>query len=41
MTEQSLLGHSSLEMVRHYTQIAVIDISRAYHKASPANDRGL
>jgi integrase/recombinase XerD len=37
-TLQSLLGHSFLEMVRHYAQIAEIDIPQAHHKTSPADN---
>jgi len=37
-TLQALLGHGSLEMVRHYSQIAEVDIAQAHHKASPADN---
>jgi len=40
-TLQSLLGHGSLDMVRHYAQIADIDVEQAHRKASPADNMHL
>jgi integrase/recombinase XerD len=40
-TLQALLGHSSLDMVRHYAQIAEMDVERAHRKASPVDNMRL
>ena len=37
-TLQRMLGHSSLEMTRHYCQVADIDVKRAHITASPADN---
>lgn len=37
-TLQSLLGHNSLDMVRHYAKIAEIDVENAHRRASPADN---
>lgn len=37
-TLQSMLGHSSLDMVRYYAQIAQVDVEQAHRKASPADN---
>jgi len=37
-TLQALLGHASLDMVRHYVRIAELDIENAHRKASPVDN---
>lgn len=40
-TLQSLLGHGLLNMVRHYAQIAEVDMQQVHRKDSPADDTRL
>jgi integrase/recombinase XerD len=37
-TLQDLLGHHSLEMVRHYARLAEVDIAAAHKRASPVDN---
>jgi integrase/recombinase XerD len=37
-TLQLLLGHGSLDMVRHYALVAQVDVEKAHRKASPADN---
>lgn len=37
-TLQALLGHASLDMVRHYVRVAELDIENAHRKASPVDN---
>ena len=37
-TLQSLLGHSDLDMVRHYARVAEIDVATVHKRASPADN---
>jgi integrase/recombinase XerD len=38
---QHMLGHNSLEMVRHYLVIAQVDIDNVHRKASPVDNMRL
>ena len=38
---QRLLGHSSLEMTRHYCELADVDVKKAHDIASPVDNLGL
>lgn len=35
---QHMLGHSSLEMVKHYLQLAQVDIDNVHRRASPVDN---
>lgn len=37
-TLQTLLGHGSLDMVRHYARIAQVDVEQAHRRASPVDN---
>jgi integrase/recombinase XerD len=37
-TLQEMLGHGSLDMVRHYAKVAQVDVEQAHRKASPADN---
>jgi integrase/recombinase XerD len=37
-TLQTILGHSGLEMVRHYVKLAQVDVDEAHRKASPVDN---
>jgi len=38
LTLQALLGHRSLQMVRHYAKLAELDLEKAHRKASPVDN---
>ena len=37
-TLQEMLGHGSLDMVRHCAQVAQVDVEQAHRKASPVDN---
>ena len=37
-TLQAMLGHSSLEMVKHYLRLAQTDVDTAHKRASPVDN---
>jgi site-specific recombinase XerD len=37
-TLQAILGHSTLEMVRHYARIAQTDVEMVHRRASPVEN---
>ena len=37
-TLQEMLGHGSLDMVRHYAKVAQVDVEQVHRKASPSDN---
>ena len=35
---QRLLGHSTMEMVRHYVKLSEVDLKQAHRRASPVEN---
>ena len=35
---QRLLGHSTMEMVRHYVKLSEVDLAQAHRRASPVEN---